>query len=334
MALVLDETFATGIPGSFATARAQSGTLTATYDSGSQAVDLSNSTAGQSIWDITSQPLTVAGEMEIDLEFRADLSGASNLRHAGAWAVAGQAAVSNGFRFSHQNNTNDFWSLGAWTGGASWAGESSQQTVFRGASAPFNITGDRRVLNIRWDMGAGAGISRVSAECRIDGVLWAYTDAAFPSLRPGVFCYQSTVRLHSIKAWDAPQTPLTSFGGNGLESAVSRLVLAPPAASVPGPPAAYNRGLALGWRNTYQDGSGRIVGTVKLSGMPNTPLARKVRLIDESNGLLVRECWSTTAGDYEFQSIEPNRRYTVISYDHMHDKRAVIADNITPELMP
>ena len=85
MALVLDETFATGIPANFATARAQSGTLAATYNSTAQAVDLSSSAAGQSIWDITSVPLTVAGEMEIELEWVADLSGTNNYRHAGAW---------------------------------------------------------------------------------------------------------------------------------------------------------------------------------------------------------------------------------------------------------
>ena len=83
MALVLDETFASSIPANFATARAQSGTLTASYNAAAQAVDLSNSTAGQNIWDITSVSPLVAGEMEVDLEWIADLSGANNYRHAG-----------------------------------------------------------------------------------------------------------------------------------------------------------------------------------------------------------------------------------------------------------
>ena len=63
MALVLDETFATAISTNFATARVQSGALTATYNASAQAVDLSNSTAGQNIWDITAVPPTGAGGM-------------------------------------------------------------------------------------------------------------------------------------------------------------------------------------------------------------------------------------------------------------------------------
>lgn len=119
-----------------------------------------------------------------------------------------------------------------------------------------------------------------------------------------------------------------------LPSALGRLIGAPPEALVAGPPAAYNRGLTLGWRNAYQGGNGRVLGTVKMAGTPNTPLSRKVRLIDETTGLLVREMWSTPAGDYAFLNVDTLHKYTVVAYDHTHDKRAVIADNITPELMP
>ena len=79
---------------------------------------------------------------------------------------------------------------------------------------------------------------------------------------------------------------------------------------------------------------GRIVGTVKEKASPvNAPLRRKVRLFHEFSGRFIRETWSNDAGDYEFAGIDPTRRYTVVSYDYLQNYRAVIADNILPEVM-
>ena len=38
--------------------------------------------------------------------------------------------------------------------------------------------------------------------------------------------------------------------------------------------------------------------------------------------------------DARFEVIDPTQRYTVVSYDHKHLYRAVIADNLQPQLMP
>lgn len=331
MALILDESFITGIPADFATARAQAGTLTATYNATAQAVDLSNATAGQNIYDITSVPLTVAGEMEIDLELVADLSGASNYRHAGAWPVAGQGAVSNGFRLAHLLSE---WNLIRWDSGSSWSGNEAPTTYSHGASDTFNTVGDRRILNLRWDMGSAAGVAKFSVEVRIDGVLRLLSFGTFPSLRPGIFLYQASVRLHSIKAWDAPQVALTPIGSRAMDSAVARRICAPPEALVAGGPTGYDRGATIGQRNIYQGGSGRVYGTVKEKGTPNAPLWRRVRLFDELNNLLVREQWSDpVTGAYSFDYVDTTRRYTVLSYDHTGAYRAVVADGQIPELI-
>lgn len=358
MALVLDETFATGIPANFATARAQAGTLTATYNSTAQAVDLSNSSAGQSIWDITSVPLAVAGEMEIELEWVADLSGTNNYRHAGAWAVAGQGVVSNGFRFTHYQSD---WRLSKWDG-AVWSGETAITTTLQGLGDTFTAVGDRRILNLRWDMGtasgggSGAGITKLSLEARIDGALRLVSAATFPSLRPGIFVYQATVRLHSIKAWDAPQAPLTDLGFRAFTPSEKRAVLTVPQASASGIPSSrlvsalaqreftvpearlrsgpvnYYRGLPLAYRNAYQGGNGRVAGTVKIKGAPDSPVQRKVRLIDEFTGLMVREVFSDpVTGAYEFRYVSTDHKYTVVSYDYANNFRAVLADNIAAE---
>ena len=81
-------------------------------------------------------------------------------------------------------------------------------------------------------------------------------------------------------------------------------------------------------------GHGRITGTVEEKATPNLPLRRRVRLHRDVDGLCVRETWSdATTGAYEFADINPAYRYTVISYDHEHNYRAVVADNITPEVL-
>lgn len=352
MALVLDESFATGIPASFATARAQAGTLTATYNSTAQAADLSNGAAGQSIWDITSVPLMVAGEMEVDLELVADLSGTNNYRHAGAWVVAGQGVVSNGYRLAHLQSN---WALSRWDGSV-WSGETGSTSTPQGAADAFNSVGDRRVLNLRWGMGVGAGVTQLSLEARIDGALRLVTAGTFPSLRPGIFLYQATVRLHSIRVWDAPQAPLADLGFRAFTPSEQRRVLTVPEAANSGLPSSrflsaiaqreftvsearqrsgpvnYFRGLPLAYRNTYQGGNGRVAGTVKIKGSPNAPVQRKVRLIDEATGLMLREVFSDpVTGAYEFLYVSRDHKYTVVSYDWANNYRAVLADNIAAE---
>ena len=330
MALILDETFASGIPGGFATARQQAGTLSATYNGGAQAVDLSNATAGQNIWDITSQSLQTAGEFELDLEFVSNASG--SLGFGGAWAVSGQAAVSNGFRFAH-NSTN--YDVMSWTGATSWAGNSAADNFAQGGSLPFATAGDRRTFNVRWDMAAGAGVARLAAEFRIDGYLILRSLLTYPSLRPGITLYQSTVRLHSIKVWDAPQAALTPISYRGLPKSLGRLVMAPAEALVAGPPGGRFRGLTIGKRDQYFGGKGRVSGTTKEKALPNNiPLKRKVHLIEARTSILLREQWSdATTGAYSFDYVDMSRKYTVISYDHTGAYRPVIADAQTPELI-
>jgi hypothetical protein len=78
-------------------------------------------------------------------------------------------------------------------------------------------------------------------------------------------------------------------------------------------------------------GRGCIASTVKRKNTPvNTPLRRRVRLIHERSGLPIRETWSDNiTGDYRFDWIDEAGTYSVVSYDHLHDYRAVVADNLT-----
>ena len=82
-------------------------------------------------------------------------------------------------------------------------------------------------------------------------------------------------------------------------------------------------------------GVGRVHGTVKLKSEPeNTPLRRKVWLLRQRDGVKIRETWSDAlTGAYEFNYIDELQLWTVISFDHTGDKRAVIADGLVPELI-
>ena len=87
-------------------------------------------------------------------------------------------------------------------------------------------------------------------------------------------------------------------------------------------------------------GIGRVRSTVQEKGTPNTPVHRRVRLVRECDGLVLREQWSDpVTGAYDFQFVDELQTYTVLSYDHTRNFRAVIADGLTlangtVELMP
>lgn len=84
----------------------------------------------------------------------------------------------------------------------------------------------------------------------------------------------------------------------------------------------------------YWGGRGRVYGTVKVKGTPDYAVYRRVRLFRDRDAVCVGEVWSDpVTGAYEFTNVDERQRYTVISYDHLASFRAVVADNLTPEIM-
>lgn len=99
--------------------------------------------------------------------------------------------------------------------------------------------------------------------------------------------------------------------------------------SLPSTP--VNRALSVGGlpRNDAVDGgSFDISGTVKISGTPDVPAARRVRLHDRLSGRPVRETWSSVDGAYSFPKMRPGSWY-VIGFDHLGNYNAVIRDQIS-----
>lgn len=84
--------------------------------------------------------------------------------------------------------------------------------------------------------------------------------------------------------------------------------------------------------NPFYSGVAKLSGTVKKIDTPsNTPVVRRVVLFGEypsklSKGNLrslrlefVAQQWSQPDGSYQFDGLNPERTYTVISYDHIDD---------------
>lgn len=82
-------------------------------------------------------------------------------------------------------------------------------------------------------------------------------------------------------------------------------------------------------------GDGVIHGTVELFNQAgNLPLPRRVRLHRSRDGLLVRETWSNAQGQYRFEGISQRYTYDVIAWDHEGLQRSVVANDLTPEVLP
>ena len=77
-------------------------------------------------------------------------------------------------------------------------------------------------------------------------------------------------------------------------------------------------------------GTATLSGTVKTLGTPNQPVARRVILIEERSGRVIRETVSDPiTGAYTFSELLPQNKYTVVAYDHTGVYSAVIADNLS-----
>lgn len=87
--------------------------------------------------------------------------------------------------------------------------------------------------------------------------------------------------------------------------------------------------------NSQIGGRGRIRGWTEIKGTPNRPDSSRVVLIDERRRAIVDEVWSDgVTGEYIFDNVDMTNRYTALAYDETHNFRAVVADNLEPELMP
>ena len=83
------------------------------------------------------------------------------------------------------------------------------------------------------------------------------------------------------------------------------------------------------FKDTEFGGKGKLIGTTKIKGLPDMPVARRVVLHRQRDGVRVAETWSNAAGDYEFDFIDMTPTYFTVSFDHTGIYRGVIADGLT-----
>jgi len=305
----------------FAADRSQLPLNSVTWVEAIGAVDLVSTAVSSGLWEIVAVPKTPQGEFEIDLELLEDYFG---YKHAGVWGIVGTDSASHGVRYSHFGNVYDEYQLT----GAPWSYATYNIRNNPSTTPSFNV-GDRRTFRLRWDTLATGLV--IKTEFSVDDTVLFTNANVITSIRPAVFVYRAKVRVHSIKVWDAPRVAFQVATFRGYSADVGRLVLTPP--GLPSSPVPINRGQVLGQRNIYQGGMGRVAGTVKVTGTPNAPVHRKVNLIDEATSMCVQSQWSDAiTGAYTFDNVDLNAKFTVVSYDHLHNYRAVIADNIIPEV--
>lgn len=91
-----------------------------------------------------------------------------------------------------------------------------------------------------------------------------------------------------------------------------------------------------GSRVDIQDGgAGHIHGVVQeyVNDSLSLPLRRRVRLVHQKSGRLVREAWSdAVTGDYEFAGLRTDETYHVETFDHEGRFRGVMADGLVPQV--
>lgn len=78
------------------------------------------------------------------------------------------------------------------------------------------------------------------------------------------------------------------------------------------------------------DRQGRLSGNT--TDQNGQPVSRRVRCFERKTGRIVRETWSNAAGYYQFDDLDPSKRFTVVAHDYSGTYNAVIADNAQPEV--
>lgn len=361
MSYPLSESFATAPVTGYT---AVLGGMSATHNSIQQSIDISAPNS-QSILRFNE---TAHGDFwfEADVELLTDPSAR---KHIGLWMTTGNG--SEGYRFAHLDGS---WSVSRWNSGfgdgAAVSGginEGAKPVAGVADVAPTFNVGQRLILRCEVIVGAfdanGVPWARL-IQFKAGGVLmFQIGDAAYRGkLIPGVFLYGATARVHAI-AGDTP-SGLPAFPATvAVNAADDLLPLAGGSTSVLPDPAAnigvnadcdlmrlnspnselWSRSGGYDWhfhpipngrKDIHFSGHGFIAGTVKEKGQPDQPLVRRVQLVSENTRVLVAETWSDATGAYRFELIDLSQRYTVVSYDYKQMYRAVIADNLRPEMMP
>lgn len=331
MALILDETFATSIPGGFATAALAwngNGSLSASYNSGAQAADLVRApgTAGYGIWKLNTIPALAEVDIEVDMEIRVVSNNAG-------FGFAFDSSVANGmlstliYQLSMgATNFSDGHVAAVNTTNNPWYPTANE--VSRVSFGLKTAVGNRRLFRASTKVQAGRRWMRAM----LDGIEFSRVYDMGPSnvvdalLRPQIMVQESTCRIHGIKVWDNVDDYILP---TPAPFAASPLLYPLQGPAVSGPIGGYSpKDLLIQKRLPgYFSGKGVFEGVVTIQ--TTTLAGRQVRMYDKNTGLLVQETWShPTTGAYRFENFDETRTYFILSHDHLKVWNAVISDEL------
>lgn len=183
------EQFGTGIPGGYGTPVTSSVVPTVTFAASTGAVDLNNQSTSQCYWEITSMPLMVELDVEVDVEILNDYT--TGDLHAGLWLLSG-AGAARGMRLSHYETLNaQKWHAHRFNTAGSWTDETYLNLT--SLAQPTMNLGQRRRLRATWSASTGL------YQFFVDGVkVLEFTDTTFKALRAGIFFYNCNLRVPQV----------------------------------------------------------------------------------------------------------------------------------------
>lgn len=335
--MILDyfESFSSAPTSGYATFGSNGGAPSDTYNADYQAVDLYNSSF-QTCWALTSLqtsgPDDTSGGIvishlvfEVDLELVSDPSGR---KHLGAW-LAQDGQLVNGYRLDHIDN---MWDISRWSQTNFVSGSGTSIKIATNNNPTFNV-GQRHILRVEH---YGDRISLY-----VDNVLTVIAfDGNYKNLRPCIFLYGCTVRVHSVKyQLDEVAIPLCELpikllwanietreqawpGENNIKETTAhspeKICPITSASALNAPPARKDFGF--------------IEGVVTRKSVPAA--GKHVICLDEKFNLIA-ETTSAENGYYRFDSLLINGLYAIHAYDNdIYQYAPVGADRRTPEAYP
>lgn len=186
---------------------------------------------------------------------------------------------------------------------------------------------DVQAVQVTWDSNGSylpTSEGAVSAAWSDDGVVWSTPIAL--GLASGGFVAGTT----AVFALLAPK-PRIFVSAPSPSRVLSAAYTGPYGHAVTAPQTAHAGNYKT---SLLGKGVGTVYGTTEIDGTPDAPLRARVRLIRERDGLVYRETWSAAiTGAYRFDNVDELETYTVLSYHPTRDRRAVVADNLIPEVM-
>lgn len=308
MALIVDETFATNIPGGFATVSNGSQTLSASYNAGQLAADLTLNFAGYGGWILNNySTATNECEVEVDMEL---VSGAG--MHFGVGFSPQTVTGTNTFLLSIPLISAANGSGAYWTSSSPW-NRGTSADVESGFTRSLVTLGTRRTYMFRTKLESNG---YRYFETLINGVrlnrYYLINSNIFnqATVRPALFIEATSAspvfRIHSVKAWDLVSTSFPAIDGISRDLPPGRILMGSQAnGTIKGKletPPIYSQRI-------YFSGTASVQGKI-LNNFAG--LITKVRLHDKNTGIVVAQTASDSTGYYSFTQLENNRTYYTV----------------------